>query len=282
MFCRLGSDDDSRPVVRGGERVAGVDPVGVRIDEGRQRVRIGRLELGHLPPFEDFLRQGVALLGEIVEHRGRGRPGAGLGLLAARQAHLAEQDVAELLGRARIDRLAGKLPDLGLEPHGLLGEIARQPRQHLAVDRNAAPLHAGEHRDQRPLQGLVDRHHVLGDEAGFEHLPQPQRHVGILGGVFGRLVDRHIGEADMALAGAGDLAVVDGAVVEQLLRQRVHPVGAAAGIEHIGHQHGVVDRRDLDAVAGQHQPVEFQVLPDLEDAAILQQRLEHARARPRP
>ncbi len=115
---------------------------------------------------------------------------------------------------------------------------------------------------------------MLGDEARLEHLPQPQRHVGILGGVFGRLVDRRVLEALLRLAGAGHFVVTDGAVIEPLLRHGIHAVRPAAGIEHIGHQHGVVVRCDLDAVARQHLPVEFQVLPDLEDAAILQQRLE--------
>ena len=113
----------------------------------------------------------MALLGEFVEHLRGGRPRAGLGLAAAGQTHLAEDDVAELLGAADIDRLAGDLLNLGFDPRGGLGEIARQPRQHLAVDRDAAPLHPRQHRDQRPLQRLIDRGHALGDKARLEHLP---------------------------------------------------------------------------------------------------------------
>ena len=40
-----------------------------------------------------------------------------------------------------------------------------------------------------------------------------------------------------------------------------------AGVEHIGHQHGVVDGADLDAAQREHLPVVLQVLADLEDAA---------------
>ena len=54
MFCRFGSDDESRPVVRRRQRVAGVDAVGLRIDVARQRVGVGRLELRDLPPFENL------------------------------------------------------------------------------------------------------------------------------------------------------------------------------------------------------------------------------------
>jgi len=45
-----------------------------------------------------------------------------------------------------------------------------------------------------------------------------ERDVGILGGVFGRLLDRDLVEADLRLAGAGDLAVMDGLMVEPALR----------------------------------------------------------------
>ena len=113
-----------------------------------------------------FVRQRVALLGELVEHARAGRPCAGLGLGAAGQAHLAEQDVAELLRAAGIERrIARKLAHLGLERGAALREIAREARQHLAVDRDAAPLHARQHRQQRPLQGLVDAGHMLGHHA---------------------------------------------------------------------------------------------------------------------
>ena len=157
MFCRLGSDEDSRPVGRRRERVAGVHAVGLRIDEARQRVGVGRFQLGDLAPVQDLLRQGVAFLGQVLEHARAGRPRAGLGLGAAGQPHLAEQDVAELLRAAGIERLAGELPDLRPRaPRGLLREFAGQARQHLPVDRDAAPLHARQHRHQRPLQRLVD------------------------------------------------------------------------------------------------------------------------------
>ncbi len=74
------------------------------------------------------------------------------------------------------------------------------------VDRDAAPLHARQHRDQRPLERLVDRRHMLGGETRLQRPPEAHRHVGVLGGVFRRLVDRDAGEADEVAAGAGDFA----------------------------------------------------------------------------
>jgi hypothetical protein len=68
----------------------------------------------------------MALLGQFIEHLRRGRPRAGLGLAAAGQSHLAEDDVAELFRAADIDRLAGDFLDLGFHPGCGLGELARQ------------------------------------------------------------------------------------------------------------------------------------------------------------
>ena len=46
------------------------------------------------------------------------------------------------------------------------------------------------------------------------------------------------------------------------------------GVEHIGHQHGVVERVDLDAAPGKNLPVVFHVLADLEDAGVFQHLLD--------
>ena len=53
---------------------------------------------------------------------------------------------------------------------------------------------------------------------------------------------------------------MDGVVVEPALGEIVHAVAAFAGVEHVGHQHGVVVAGDLDAALGEHQPVVFHVL----------------------
>ena len=111
---------------------------------------------------------------------------------------------------------------------------------------------------------------MLGGEAGFEHLPQPQRRVGVFGGIFGRLVDLDAVERHPGLAGLGHLVEVDGAVIEVALRQRIEAVVGTAGIDHIGHQQRVVVGADLDAAHGKNLKVEFQVLADLEHALVLE------------
>ena len=245
-----------------------------RIDEARQRVGIGRFQLRDLPPVEDFLRQLVALLRKLFQRACAGRPLPGLGFGAARQAELAEQDIAELLGAARIDRLAGELLDLGFKASGLLREFAGQPRQHLPVDRDAAPLHMREHAKERPLQRLIHREHMLGREPRLEHLPEPQHDVGLLGGVFGRLVDADGIESDLGLARFDQRVDLDRRMLEDVFGERRQRVVLPAGIERVRHQHGVVVGRDLDAAQRENLPSEFQIVADLEHALVREQRLE--------
>ena len=56
------------------------------------------------------------------------------------------------------------------------------------------------------------------------------------------------------------------------LGQFIHAVAVQATFGHIGQQHGVIERRDLDVMAPQHQHVVFQVLPHLQDRWVCQQR----------
>src|SRR5262245_52146437 len=93
---------------------------------------------------------------QLLERSSVGAPGAGFGAAAARQAHLVEQDFAELLGRADIEILAGKLPDLVFEPRDGLGERTGEARERGPLDLDAGALHLGEHRRKWTLQGLID------------------------------------------------------------------------------------------------------------------------------
>ena len=59
-----------------------------------------------------------------------------------------------------------------------------------------------------------------------------------------------------------------------LLRELVETVIVAAGVERIGDQHRVFDRRDGDAAAAEHGQIVFHVLRDLEHARVFEQRLQ--------
>ena len=146
----------------------GVDPARVRVDLLDQGVGIGALQLGQLAPFQHLDRQFVALGGQGVEHVRAGRVGAGLALLAAAvQAHLVEQHLAQLLGRADGEGVAGQLVDLLLQLLDAPGEVAGHALQLDPVDLDAVHLHLGDHRDQRALDRLVDRVTCSGGRRGF-------------------------------------------------------------------------------------------------------------------
>ena len=46
----------------------------------------------------------------------------------------------------------------------------------------------------------------------------------------------------------------------------VEAVAVAAGIEHVGHEHRVVDRRELEPAFGEHEAIDFRIVHDLEHA----------------
>src|SRR5262252_4475179 len=127
----------------------------------------------------------MTLLGEVVENPRASRPLTGFGLGAAGKPEFAEQDVAELLRAARVERLAGERLDLGLERAGALREFTRQAREHRPINRDAATLHAREHWNEWPLQRLIHAADAIGGKTRLEHLPHSHRHVGPLCGIFG-------------------------------------------------------------------------------------------------
>ena len=57
-------------------------------------------------------------------------------------------------------------------------------------------------------------------------------------------------------------------------RNEAMVVAGRARVERVGKQHAIVDRRDADAAQGEHMHVEFEVVADLEDARLLEQRLQ--------
>ena len=63
-------------------------------------------------------------------------------------------------------------------------------------------------------------------------------------------------------------------MAEVTLAQPVHAMTVQPRMHRIGHQHGVVEGRDADAVTGEDLPVVFHVLADLEDRVILEHRLQ--------
>ena len=195
-------------------------------------------------------------------------------------AELVEQYVAQLLGTADREFLPGKVVDLALQPVGFLLEFARQLRQPLAIDLDAMTFHRGDDGDQRPVDPFVNLRCAFARQAPRKHLMQPPGNIRILGGIFGRAVERDLAERNRLLAGAADILESQRGVAEMALRQLVHPVPAADPVEAAPRihretfDHGVVNRVERDPVPGQDIDVVFDVLADFQHAFRLQQRFQ--------
>ena len=135
-------------------------------------------------------------------------------------------------------------------------------------------LHPRDNGRHRPVQLLVDPDHLLLDQPPLECPPEPEGDQGILGGIRDRLLDRDPREADPALAGAGERIVADRVVVQMALGKFVHAVAVLGAIQDVADQQRVVVGRDRDLVLVEHADVVLQVVPDLEDGRILQDRPE--------
>ena len=254
-------------------QVGRMHPARVRVDVGLERIRVGRFELGQLPPVEHAGRQ-IVLGRKVLENVGAGGIGPGLALLPAFQTQLVEQDFTKLLGRADIEGLARKFVNLGLKPRHFLRERVGHARQGIAVDLNTVHFHLGEHRHQRAFERLIHRRHLFAVQARLEQLPQSEGHIGVFGRVFHRIFDLHLVEGDRALACPEQRLDRDRGVAEVVFGQRVHAVIVETREHRVGHQHRVVDGRDVQPVAAENLGVVFGVLENLEDRGIFQHWLQ--------
>jgi hypothetical protein len=184
-----------------------VHAAGARIHHLRQLVGVGRLELRERAVLEQHLGQRMVRR-ELLQHLlvGGGLPGRGLP--RDRELHALEQDLAELLGRAQVERAAGELVGLLLEREHALAERPALAAQQIRVDQHAVALHPEQDLAHRHLELAVDARELrVGRDLRVERVVQAQRDVGILGRVLGRAVDVDLVEADLARALAAHLVV---------------------------------------------------------------------------
>ena len=252
---------------------------GFGVQIGGQRIGIGRFHLGNLPPVQHPRRQfrglGVVLLGRhVFQNIGPRRIGAGLALFAALNAHLVEQDLAQLLGAADVEGLPGDPGDLGLQPRHLLREGIRHPPERLRIDLHPGHFHLGQHRHKRSFQRFIDGRHLRPVQFGLECQPEPQRHIRILGGIGHSLGNRNLIEGACGFPRAQQRLYRDRIMAQIAFRKAVHAVQVPSGMHGIGQKHRVVEGRDADAVPRHDLPVIFHVLRDLEDRSVLKHRLQ--------
>ena len=194
--------------------------------------------------------------------------------LAAGNAHLVEQHLAQLLGRADVERVPRERVDFGFQVADARLEVGAQAFQLLGIDSDAGALHVPQHRDQGALQRLVDGDQALGHEPRLQEAVKGVGDVRVLRCIGQRRLDRHPVEGHLGFPGSGHLGELDGLATEMKARELVHAVAVQATLENEGQHLGVVHGRRAHAMAGKHVHVVLDVLAHLEDGRILEHRLE--------
>ena len=250
MFCRLGSLEDSLPGVGGGHGEGRMHAPGPGIDVFDQGIGVGALQLGELAPVEHPRRQVVALRRQLLQNVGAGAVGARLALAPALEAHLVEQHLAELLGRADGEGMAGEGVDLALQRLDAPGEVRRQRDEFALVDQNAGGLHPGQHGDQRALDPLVHRGEAVGDEARPNDPVEAEREIGVCRRRIPQRLGRDRVDGNLAASAAEHVRERRRRAVEMESGQVLERVAVQAAVEHPRGQHRIVDRGERCAVLG--------------------------------
>jgi len=242
---------------------------GGRVDHAWQLVGVGGLQLGQAPVFQQHLRQRVVLR-QLGQHFLVGRGGAARGLAHDRQPHAAEQDLAQLLGRVQVERLAGQLVGALLQRQHFLAQLVALAPQLLGIDLHAVALDHGQHARDLQLQQVGALQPFVLGHARAQHLVQLQREIGILAGIMPRQGDRHLVETDLLGALAAQVFVVHAAAPEKPLGQVVQ-AHAAMRLQHIGLQHRVLGHaRQAHSFVGEDMGIVFGMVQQLGAPGVLQ------------
>src|SRR5262245_24761805 len=88
----------------------------------------------------------------------------------------------------------------------------------------------------------------------------------------GGAVERCQIEGDGRAAAAEDLLGAQHVMAKMKLGKLAQLMAVATGIEDIREKHGVVDRLDRNVIAGEHGDRRFDIMADLEERGVLEQR----------
>ncbi len=159
------------PGLGAGQRIAGVDASRPLVDLLLQRIGVGGLELGELPPFEHLARDRHTVALQPLQLVDVGGPDARLALAPALQTQPVEQHLAQLLGAADREGAARQLMDLRLHGRDLTGKLGGKARQMGAVDQDATPLHTCNDGHQGSVDLLVNAGGALARQTEAQVLP---------------------------------------------------------------------------------------------------------------
>src|SRR5918992_4288707 len=145
------------------------------VDQLRQRVDVGALELGELAVLDDQTRQ-LVLRRKLFEHVYGGRDSPGLGLASDLEIKLLE-NLPELNRRVDVELLTGKLVNLRREPRQLFLHLAPGLVERCRVHADPYALHLEKYLDQRQLDLRVDLLKLGGFDLRAKHVGDVKRQV---------------------------------------------------------------------------------------------------------
>ena len=249
---------------------------GALVDQLRQLVGVGVLQLGHAAVIHDYLGQGV-FQGQFLQHRfGGGRRALGR-LLDNRDFQFFVEYFTQLFGAGQVEFLPGDFKGLFLQLGHALGEELALVFEQGGVHVGAVALDAAEHGDQWQFD-IAE--HLWQSAFVFQFRPQAlvqaQGNVCIFSGVGAGFFQPYLIEGELLGALAGDFFKADGLVAQVLERQGVHVVAGGNGIEYVGFQHGVEGHaaQGDTRVFGEHAHVVLQVLADFLEVVVFENRFQ--------
>jgi hypothetical protein len=216
MFCRFGLTEESRPVAA-----------------------------------TAWSGDGIAPAAELFQDLGTGRVALRLlCLLERREAHLLEEDEAELLRRLEVEALAGLPVDLLLQGGHLGTQLDRHLPEIVHVKLDAGLLHAHQDGHQGSLDLAID----LRQRSRLQLPPHRLRHAAgdhdALGGVGSQAGVAHRRLLPLLPA---HLLEGEGLAAQALQGHLVEGVAVDRGLEKVGDQHGVEQRRLAEGTGAEPQ-----------------------------
>ncbi len=149
-------------------------------------------------------------------------------------------------------------------------------REPLQIQPNAVELHFGEHADKRDLNLAVELVETFLFQPALEQFGQAPSHLSIFTCVLGDLGDGHLIHALLILAALANQVRDRNGLVRQIAHgEIVEIVAQTARIEQVVGHHGIArDAADGNSLAFKHQHVILDVLVDLADVGIAEDRAQ--------
>ena len=243
--------------------VGGVHPTGLCVDQLRQGVYVGGLELLEFAVAQDGRHNGV-LAFDFFEDLLSGGVLAGLCFFdAGLDFEGFEQDGTQLLGAVDVEFLPGVVVDFRGQSVNLLPQFLAVPVQFIRIDADPFEFHVGQNLDQGHLHSLEQFIRCDLGQPGPEYLPQLKGDVGVFAGVFCDGFHGQIGHGLLGFAGLPN-QIGDGncGVTEFGFGEAIEFVGGF-GLNQVMRYHRVEDLVvESEASNGEHLVVKFEMVGD--------------------